>query len=335
MPVFVKERSNFLNSLTIATFCELCHFLITIGSVLVVCGMIVTDLYGATYSLEIPDDKPMTVSQIRALLAENHRANFSECVFCHGEAVLEDKDMVSPPFSELSLVIFNRGMFPLMPFHAGDCGRSHYRPRYWEFYVNHGEGEIISDDEDISVPIMQCLRELARLQLDLVERDNDFQIDRTDSANENDRLPREEEEEDSGDRDEEEEGYSGNSASENLMVLRGDFGAYRRVLPRLHRSRSGNHAIHDWDYIASDDEIDDLDGEEDAGPDVGDDGEGPEESRNDERYDAEIQIKLQPGEEDVIVRLLRTGLDRGTVLQVFEACDHNEEAAFNCLVSMS
>lgn len=47
-----------------------------------------------------------------------------------------------------------------------------------------------------------------------------------------------------------------------------------------------------------------------------------------------LNIRLNEEENRVISRLSRAGYDRATVIQVYEACDRNEEAAMNLLVSM-
>lgn len=47
-----------------------------------------------------------------------------------------------------------------------------------------------------------------------------------------------------------------------------------------------------------------------------------------------LNITLSQADNQAISRLARAGYDRATVIQVYEACDRNEEAAMNLLVSM-
>jgi hypothetical protein len=48
-----------------------------------------------------------------------------------------------------------------------------------------------------------------------------------------------------------------------------------------------------------------------------------------------LNITLSPDEGAVIERLMQTGHDRGTVLQVYEVCGRSEHDAMNCLLSMT
>lgn len=47
-----------------------------------------------------------------------------------------------------------------------------------------------------------------------------------------------------------------------------------------------------------------------------------------------LNIRLTDADNQAISRLVQNGYDRATVIQVYEACDRNEEAAMNLLVSM-
>lgn len=48
-----------------------------------------------------------------------------------------------------------------------------------------------------------------------------------------------------------------------------------------------------------------------------------------------LNIRVAPEDDAVIWRLMQVGIDRATVLQVYEFCNRDENAAMNCLLSMT
>jgi hypothetical protein len=48
-----------------------------------------------------------------------------------------------------------------------------------------------------------------------------------------------------------------------------------------------------------------------------------------------LNIRVSPEDDAVIGRLMQVGIDRATVLQVYEVCEHDEDATMNCLLSMT
>lgn len=67
------------------------------------------------------------------------------------------------------------------------------------------------------------------------------------------------------------------------------------------------------------------------------DGEEPQEgneNRNENQRIEGLDVELTPADQAVIRRLVNAGFDQMTAIQVYIACDRNEEDAFNVLVSM-
>jgi len=317
----------------------------------------VLDLTSLNLELEIPEKT--TVSQLATILQEKHNINAKRCTFASNgkqlepetvldETILQPKNIITmvndavypiKSFPRAENLYPNQGnkfanIFQKQPEHSGKKGRSSVSEERIRHEIISRFFQLLGSSEHRNLAIDELGNEILNVDgiSDILQhyimpenRQEDNDEDLTSNTDyENEDYDDDEEDDDDSVGEENEDDIPMDAIrlpfGENIVISHGDGLANRNF--------DGNHRQFFFSFNPQTGGFNELDliGQQnlnDAMNELPPEIQGLEQILSQEQRDAVSRICNQ------------TGVDRPTVLQIYEACDHNEDLTTNCLMSMA
>jgi len=296
----------------------------------------ILDLTNLNLSLEIPDKT--TVSQLTKILSEKHNINTNKCTFAANGNQLEldttlDESVLSPSFA---ITIVDDLLYPMKSFPIVENSYPNQKSKFGDIFQNQpeyrgkkgqsrGQGK---KTNGILTRIIEILFSGNRGAEDIISHFRDGLYGNAENDDEYEDYgdsydgDYESDDDDSGgddDYDDEDENIHDiniiDFPDENIIFSHNDDLMNENFDERTIFGRLNLRGI--GAFMADRLLPPELLGMNDLPPEV----QGLEQTLTQEQRDAVTRMCEQ------------TGIDRPTVLQIYEACDHNEDVATNCLMS--